>query len=78
MAKFVMLHKLDTIYDNKGAISGYEKGQKIVVNVENVFTVETWHSSFGHTVIEPVDGRNGMLVFESFEEVDKIFSGALG
>ena len=77
MSKFVMLHKLDTIYDNKGAISGNEKGRKIAVNIDNVFTVETWVVVTEHTIITPVDGRNSITVFESFDEVDKIFSNAL-
>ena len=77
MAKFVILHNLDPIYDNKGAISGYEKGQKIAVNVDNVFAVENWVVVTNHTIISPVDAKNSITVFESFEEVDKIFSNAL-
>ena len=68
MAKFITLHKL----------SGKQKGQPVVINVEKIFAVTPVSEAVPqHTAIFPEHTRASINVFESFKEVDRIISEIL-
>ena len=73
MAKFVLLHLVESTNDGKGTLA---KGKKMVVNIEQVFAVVPFSADLPHTQILSC-GNESVNVFESFEEVDRIISGAL-